>query len=249
MDHVLVAGTDLHGLQPARLIHGRVENKIPVLIGSLGRQQVGLLGFDDQIGLAHLPAFHKIGRGWQVGSCAFHRAAFHPFCDQLNLLVREMKFIGKLKFAGLRKPGRHEFGLRYRGDLSGMRLCILIGEQREWSCFPRTMAARARAKENGRDITVESHLLIRCRNLVLWFGSRMTLQDQSNCQKKEKHARAKSLYRACHLRSEMKQPTPSAAADGGATPLLAASMASANSCVVAARRVLPNSRYRSSIRP
>src|SRR6266446_417781 len=200
MDHVLVTGSDLHGLQPARLIHGRAENKIPVLIGSLGRQQVGLFGLDDQIGLAHLPAFHKIG------------------------------------------SGRHEFGLRYRGDLSGVRLCIFIGEQRKWSRFARPMAARARAKENRRDITVESHLLIRCRNLVLWFGSRMTLQYQSNCRKKEKHARAKSLYSPRHLRSEMKQPTPSAAADGGATPLLAASMASANSCVVAARRALPNSR-------
>ena len=39
----------------------------------------------------------------------------------------------------------------------------------------------------------------------------------------------------------MKQPTPSAAADGGATPLLAASMASANPCVIAVRRALPNS--------
>ncbi len=229
MDHVLVAGTDLHRLQPARLIHGRAENKIPVLIGSLSRQQVGLFGLDDQIGLAHLPAFHKIGSGRQVGRCAFHRAAFGPFRDQRNLPVREMKFIGKLKFAGLRKPGRHEFGLRYRGDLSGVRLCIFIGEQREWPRFARPMAARAIAKENGRDITVESDLLIRCRTLVLWFGSRVTLQDQSNCQKKEKHARAKSLYGPRHLRSEMKQPTPSAAADGGATPLLAASMASANS--------------------
>src|SRR6266481_4294797 len=242
MDHVLVTGSDLHGLQPARLIHGRAENKIPVLIGSLGRQQVGLLGFDDQIGFPDLPAFHKIGNRRQVGSCAFHRAAFDPFCDQRNLLVREMKFIGKLEFSGFRKPGRHEFGLRYRGDLSGMRLCILIGEQRERSCFAWSMAARARAKENRRDVAVESDLLIRCRTLALWFGSRMTLEDQSNCQKKEGHARAKSLYSPRHLRSEMKQPTPSAAADGGATPLLAASMALANSCVVAARRALPNSR-------
>src|SRR6266850_2433055 len=153
-----------------------------------------------------------------------------------------MKFIGELEFAGFRKPGRHEFGLRYDCDLSGMRLCILIGEQREWSCFAWPMAARAIAKENGRDITVESDFLIRSRALALWFGSRMTLQDQSNYQNEEGHARAKSLYSPRHLRSEMKQPTPSAAADGGATPLLAASMASANSCVVAARRALPNSR-------
>src|SRR5882672_1951104 len=153
-----------------------------------------------------------------------------------------MKFIGKLEFAGFRKPGRHEFGLRYGCDLSGMRLCILIGEQREWPCFARPMAARARAKENRRDITVESDLLVRGGALALWFGSRMTLQDQSNCQKEEGHARAKSLYSPCHLTSEMEQPMPSAAADGGATPLLAASMASANSWVVAARRALPNSR-------
>src|ERR1700674_604941 len=239
---MLVAGTDLHGLQPARLIHGRAENEIPVLIGSLGRQQVGLLGLDDQIGLAYLPAFHKMGGGWQVGRCAFHRAAVDPFRDQRNLLVREMKFIGKLELAGLRQPRRHESGLRYGCDLSGMRLCILISEQWKRPCFARPMAARAIAKEYRRDIAVESDLLVRCRALVLWFASRMTLRDQSNCQRKEGYARAKSLYSPRHLRSEMKQPTPSATGDGGGTPLLAASMASANSCFVAARRALTNSR-------
>src|SRR6202040_814092 len=239
MHHALVAGPYFDAFKPACSTHGSAKNKIPVLVAAAGREQVRLFRLDDQVRRARLPAFCKFWTGRQVGRRAFHRALFYPMSDRGDLCVGESKLIREFKFAGLEQPRRHESALRNGGDLACMRFCVLIGKQWEGRRFAGAMARGAVVKQYGSDSLVKRDLRI-CRAFA-GFLRRLGCREAARRVRQEENKGKQGYYLSSsnHSRSEIKHPTASVVDTGGFRPLLAASMASANSCVVAARRACP----------
>ena len=112
--------------------------------GARCRQRIRLGCFENQIGRPELPALSELRRRRGCGSAAFGRAGGGPVGDQLDLIVGQAQFIFESALSWFGKPGRHEAAARDVGDLATRAyFTSSIGEQRERTGFPRTMARRA----------------------------------------------------------------------------------------------------------
>src|SRR6266849_11142513 len=158
MDQALVAGANLDGFEPARAIHRGAENEIPIGVCAAGRKPVRPLGFDDDVGLAELPAFDELRLRGEIGRITFECALIDPSLNTGELFFGETQLVSKLWLARLGKPRRHDALLGDCDNLSGVRFCIRVGEEREWAGLAGPVARRARAIEDWRDVAIESYL-------------------------------------------------------------------------------------------
>ena len=115
----LVAGPDLDGFQPARAIHGRAKDEIPIHVGAVGWKRVRFLGFDDFVRLPELPAGDESRGGREVARGALDSALLDPSLKEGDLFVGKTQFIGEFRWlrsesGGLRQLSRIHRAARLR---------------------------------------------------------------------------------------------------------------------------------------
>ena len=215
MHQALVARTYLHCFHPACFRNWDGENKVPVGVYAGGGEQKRLGGFHDEVRLAELPSFRKVGLTRQICGTALQHALFHPFLDELNLLVAQATLVREFQGLRLGQPRWHETRVRNSYDLAAVLLDILVGEQRKRPCLTGPVTRGTIFKDDGRDIAVErdspltscraqsrlpSDLRFRYSRQVrnAWFPG-FTCERQGQSQE----ASAANLHPRGHSRSEM----------------------------------------------
>ena len=113
-----------------------------------------LIGFDNQIRLAKLPAFSECGWRRSRGRVAFGRSLRDPLGNRGDLRVSQALRVGEIAIARLRRPGRHA-APREIGNLAGVFLYVGIAEQGERAGLAGTMARSAMLIDDRRDVVSE----------------------------------------------------------------------------------------------
>src|SRR5437762_12350823 len=124
----LVAGPDLDGFQPARAIHGRAKDEIPIHVGAVGWKRVRFLGFDDFVRLPELPAGDESRGGREVAWSPLESALLDPSLKEGDLFAGKAELVGKFCWLRLRQPRRHEPRRGHRSNLPGARFCFAVSE-------------------------------------------------------------------------------------------------------------------------
>jgi hypothetical protein len=73
----------------------------------------------------------------------------------LNLGVGKAALLGKFTVPRLRKPRRHVPAFRYRSDLGGVTLHVIVVEEGEGRRLPRAMTRRTVAVHDDSDLLVK----------------------------------------------------------------------------------------------
>ena len=152
MNETGAARPELDGLHEARRRHGHGHHEIAPDFGAVSPQLIADRQRDHQVGLAQLPAIGNRWRGGQVRWVAFGRALLVPLPQKSDLVIREAALTRKHPETRRGKPGGHHAPFGDLCDQPRAAPHVVVGQEREWRRFSRTMAGGTTAEHDGGNV-------------------------------------------------------------------------------------------------
>jgi hypothetical protein len=156
MQDAPVSGLVFKPRDPDVVIQVGRDGDVGVRHGPVGRDLERLDHLEDQIRLAHRPAFRE-GRDFrQIGAIAFWRTAVDPRGDRGNLGIGQARIVGELADVRVGAPRRHLSRHNLLLDGARPRPGIIVGNERHRRDRAGTMALDAAVVQNRGDVFGES---------------------------------------------------------------------------------------------
>jgi hypothetical protein len=127
-------------------------------VASISRNGVFVRHPHHEIRTAQLPVVSPVGRRRQPCDVALRCTVGDPSLQQLKLGFGQPSRALKIAFPGDRFPRRHDPARRHVRNLRRVTPHIVVGDQAERSDLARTMAGRAAAPDDRRDVPGEGRL-------------------------------------------------------------------------------------------
>jgi hypothetical protein len=147
-----VAGTELDGADELASRDFDGQDEAAEDVGALGVEGERFGELEDNVGLAHGPAFGELGEGREVVGVTLGRAGGGPGFDELDLGVGEAAVGFELAVAGLGLPGGHGARVGDLRDLLGALADVLVGRERERRDLAGVVTAGAVVPDDGGDV-------------------------------------------------------------------------------------------------
>ncbi len=118
--------------------------------------------FEDDVGLAVLPAGRERRHGRHLRGIALPGLGIDPLHDRVDLCLREAAIVAECAVRRIGKPRRHRPRADFVADGAGPRPHVPIGNEGHRRDFAGPMALHAFAVENRRDVPAER------RRVLVW---------------------------------------------------------------------------------
>jgi hypothetical protein len=141
-----------------RRLHPRVPSKARrhdhmLIVDDSRRRNFEWFGqFENEIGLADLPAFEELHRRGHVSRVAFRCSRLHPGSYSVDLILRKRSGIRKFSVPRIGKPRRHLFRFHSLPNRCGPRPCLLVCQHRERPHFTGPVTHLAILLQNPRNL-------------------------------------------------------------------------------------------------
>ena len=157
------SGPELDGAHPFLFFCADRGYKIAVDVGAVGGNAVRLLHFDNQVGLAELPALGQVGRRGQLRGVSLRHAPLDPLADQLDFFVGQAPLVGEAAVIRRGMPRRHVTRPGHGADQLRAFGDVAVAQQGKRPRLPGTVTGRAVVEDDRRDVLAKRHLPLRAR--------------------------------------------------------------------------------------